>query len=237
MPFAAIADQIRPTHREDLLAVLNDVASGVERTPDPVEKDGTDVRILRTATFVADTLLVRGIQYEGDVAGLPAALAGHEHLVAVDRAIAPYVADPGPAGRLMRCVQQRIVREVPEAKLAAIRYRVRPGCADEIARTFTNVRPEARPVLRDAQGVPNGGLLHGVAVFVHGGDMVRLVSFSGEFADVVRYMATRPGRPEIERQLAPYLTADALVGGSAEEFTEYAGRQAMRDVTRPAAVG
>jgi hypothetical protein len=221
MPFAALANRIRPAVRGELPAAGQN-ASTIGRSPAAApDPDGDGVRIVRCTAFASDSLLVRVVHFAGDPEGLTAALARDESFTA-------------PAGgRLMRCVQQRVVREAADSDLAAIKYPVRAGCADEIAAVFTDVRPEARPVLRNEQGAANGGILHAVAVFVSGTDMVRVVSFTGDLTDVIRYMANRPGRRDIERRLAPYLGEGALVDGTPDEFADYAGRNLMNPCANP----
>lgn len=224
MPFAALTGRISPEHQGALLSKLAD-------TPVPPHSDMDGMRVSGVTSFLSGSLLVRVVQYDSP---------SGDSLASVHQRIAgllPDLPDPGFQPRFMHRVQQRIVREAPHASLAAIRYQVRAGFEDRITEVFTGVRPEARPVLRDERGATNGGVLHGVAVFVSGTDMVRVVSYTGDLADVIRYMATRPGRREIEQRLAPYLSEGSLVDGTPEEYTRRVHQQLMPAVSRHAPVG
>ncbi|MFJ9584817.1 SchA/CurD-like domain-containing protein [Streptomyces acidicola] len=209
MSFVALADTLTPGSAGRLGAVL----------VSPVLASGSP--LVSSAVFVQDELLVRAYQFAekydvpGTEADLAAALAAVPEVAELQELLVPFLAQPpGPAGALtdalrgslMRRVQQRVVRRVP-ASLSALRYRVRPGSGDAITQIFTAVQPEARPVLRDGQGARTG-VLHGVAVFVKDTAMVRVVAYDGELFDVAQYMAHRPGRPEAEARLAPYLEGD-----------------------------
>ncbi|WP_406728637.1 SchA/CurD-like domain-containing protein [Streptomyces sp. GD-15H] len=168
--------------------------------------------VLSAAVFVRGELLLQAFQLREEYEDPAAVLAGLPEVARSEERIAPFLAESADAsaglaktlrGRLMRRVQQRVVNAVPAA-LSAIHYPVRAGAADALTQIFTAVRPETRPMLRDDRGGTSGAL-HGVAVFVVGRHMVRVVAYDGDVADVARYMAHRPGRPAIEERLSPYL--------------------------------
>ncbi|MFD0773557.1 SchA/CurD-like domain-containing protein [Streptomonospora algeriensis] len=207
MSFTAVIDRIRPDSAAEVRSVLEGAAesAGADRG------DGGASAPIDRRFFLKGTTLVRVFAFATAPQDAVARLDADEPAADLDRRLAPLLAAapeaPGSyAGRLAHRVQQRIVRP-QRASLAALRYRVKPGSAKEIAEVFTGVVPQRQPRLSDGEG-RSSGVLHGVAVFVSGGDMVRVVCFDGDLEDVARYMATRPGRPEIERRLAPYLEED-----------------------------
>ncbi|MFB6896540.1 SchA/CurD-like domain-containing protein [Streptomyces hydrogenans] len=199
------------------------VAVGARLAPDAVRRFAAappppsplldaDGPVLSAAVFVREELLILAFHLREEYDDPAAVLAGLPEVARWAEHVAPFLETPWDpsAGfaealreRLMRRVQQRVVNAVPAA-LSAIHYPVRPGAADELTTIFTAVRPQATPMLRDEQGDTSGSL-HGVAVFVTGPHMVRVVAYDGEVADVARYMAHRPGRPQIEARLTPYL--------------------------------
>ncbi len=236
MPFAATVAALRPGCAQKVFAEL---APGAR--PGDTGVPAARLGLLAAAAFVRDDSMVWVVQYGEDTGDIAQAMAEQPEIATVEKLVAPYLDEPDASGdpqrltaafrnRMMRRVQQRIVREAPSASLAALHYRVHDGYADEIARVFTAVRPEARPVLRDDGGAQTG-VLHGVAVFVGGGWMVRVVSFDGDLADMAKYMAHRPGRPAIERELAPYL-AEPRDTADPEDFLRRFNTDLMPQATR-----
>src|SRR6266545_4975316 len=245
MPFAATVAALRPGSAQSVFAELTPGATPGARAGDtgsPAAGRG----LLAAAAFVRDNSMGWVVQHGENTGDVAQAMAEQPEIAIIEKLVAPYLQEPDASGdprrlaaafrsRMMQRVQQRIVREAPSASLAALHYRVRDGYADEIARVFTAVRPEARPVLRDDGGVQTG-VLHGVAVFVGGGWMVRVVSFDGDLADVAKYMAHRPGRPAIERELAPYL-AEPRDTAEPEEFLRRFDTDLMPQAARLALTG
>ncbi|GAA3732072.1 hypothetical protein HDA32_000531 [Spinactinospora alkalitolerans] len=215
MSFTAVLDRILPGSRDDVRGVLARTAASDGAAAPPARMPRPTGR----AAFLKGDVLFRAFQFAADPGDPAAALAEDPDAVALDRGLAPFLVGAPAAGvfrgRTARRVQQRIAR--PEhASLAALHYPVEPGNESAIAEVFTAVRPQRRPTLSDREG-RRSGLLHGVAVFVSGSDMVRVVGYDGDLDDVARYMADRPGRPEIERRLAPYLRG-THGSSSPEEF-------------------
>lgn len=215
MAYAAFIDTVRPGYREQVIDACT--------SPGPATATRPPGLLAVTAFLRGDTLL-RVAEIE-DGANAAALLAEDTDTVARWRRLRPCLADGDGSGPMSR-VQQRIVRPAPEAELAALWFDVRPGFASRITEIFTGVRPQQRPTLRAAGGETTG-LLHGVAVFVRGPVMIRVVAYTGDLTDVARYMATRPGRPEIERQLAPFL-ADERETVSTEGFLAAFPERVMR---------
>jgi hypothetical protein len=224
MPYAAFLDPLRPGSRSDALAAL--AALGPADPPPP--------GLLSSAVFVRGDAVVRAALVDEGISDETAVLAADVRIREVARVLAPFTtAEPRQdlaaalRERQMRRVQQRVVRHTTDADMSALWYDVRPGFADRIEEVFTQVRPQRTPMLRDAHGATTG-VLHGVAVFVAGAAMVRVVSYTGRVADVARYMATRPGRPEIDRQLAPWLVGSEDTASAEAFVAAFPGRLMTR---------
>lgn len=113
---------------------------------------------------------------------------------------------------------------------AAITYRVKPGCEEEITEIFAGFQRVDTPVLRDSDGDQAGRLL-GTAVFVKDDVMVRVIHYEGDFAVIARHMATQPGVHAIEEKLAPLLVRQRDTS-TPESFAEYFRDATMRCVSQ-----
>ncbi|MEV5708049.1 SchA/CurD-like domain-containing protein [Actinoallomurus sp. NPDC052274] len=112
---------------------------------------------------------------------------------------------------------------------AAIRYRVKPGCEDELAEIFDGFQRVDSPVLRDENGEPAGRLL-GTAVFVKDDILVRIIHYEGDFFAIARHMGAQQGVHQTEERLAPYLTHRAPAR-TPEEFRATFQEALMRSVS------
>jgi hypothetical protein len=217
MAFAAFADTLRPGSADAVRDLLPSVSA--------------PAGLLGLSAFLRGDTLIRVAEFEDKGTDAAALLAADPGTAARERALSPHLKDAGSDAwrvRAMERVQQRVVRPTPGAALSALWYDVVPGSARRIAETFADVVPQQRPMLRGADG-SDAGVLHGVAVFVHGSAMVRVVSYTGDVRDVARYMATRPGRPVMEQRLAPFL-AETLDGSSEDEFLRRFPERVMEPV-------
>jgi hypothetical protein len=218
MAFAAFIDLLRPGTRDRAEAVFAEHRMPADHPPG----------LVTVATFLRRDTLVR-VADVVDGTDPAVALAADAASAALDDEIRPYLvglARSDPAGwraRAMRRVQQRIVGTVPGASMSALWYDVHAGCERQIEETLARVVPQQRPMLHGEQGHLTGAL-HGVAVFVRDSAMIRVVSYTGSLDDVARYMATRPGRPLIERRLARYLAEPGGTGSEAEFLRRFPAR-------------
>jgi hypothetical protein len=97
MPFAAITYDIKPGHEDDVAEVFGDF----QRPKSPVVPgaDGAPAgRILATAVFIRDDLLVRFIEYEGDLDAIARHMAGQPGVQEVERKLRPYLNTPRDTG-------------------------------------------------------------------------------------------------------------------------------------------
>jgi hypothetical protein len=116
MPYAAITYDIEPGHEDDIAEVF----AGFQRVDTPVLRSGDGEvvgRLLGTAVFVKDDVMVRFIHYEGDFAAIGRHMSTQQGVHAVEQKLAPYLRTRDAAASpedfkknfrnaLMRCVSQ-----------------------------------------------------------------------------------------------------------------------------------
>ena len=177
MRFSAISYRVAPGSEDEVGKLLDaDEAAVLGPEPGPVRA---------AAAFLHDTTLMRVLQHEGELAEVLRHLVARPGFVDTERRLAALAEDPATlaepdqvaaflAGREMRAVQQRTIHEQVAAQLSALRYRVKPGHAEDIGAVFADVQAEARPALRDDRG-QEVGLILAVALFVRDDSMIRVV--------------------------------------------------------------
>lgn len=93
MPFAAITYDIKGGHEDEVAEVFR----GFRRPASP-EVPGADgepaARILATAVFIRDSLLVRLIEYEGDIEAVARFMASQPGVQEVERKLKPFLRSP-----------------------------------------------------------------------------------------------------------------------------------------------
>ncbi|AOS62904.1 SchA/CurD-like domain-containing protein [Actinoalloteichus hymeniacidonis] len=97
MPFAAITYDIRAGHEDEVVEAFG----GFQRVPSAEVVDGEGraaARILATAVFIRDDLLVRFIEYEGDLDAVARFMAAQPGVREVERRLAPYLKSPRNTG-------------------------------------------------------------------------------------------------------------------------------------------
>lgn len=116
MPYAAITYRVKPGHEDAIAEIFTD--AGRVDTPEFIRDDGTPAgRLLGTAVFVKDDMMVRVIHYEGDLGALSAHMARQPNVHHVEQRLAPYLAEQRDTGTpegfadyfrhaTMRCVSQ-----------------------------------------------------------------------------------------------------------------------------------
>jgi hypothetical protein len=116
MPFAAITYDIKAGHEDEVAEVF----SGFRRPTSAVVPgpDGQEVgRILATALFIRDSLLVRFIEYEGDLDAVARYMGTRPGVQDVERKLKPYLNSPRKTdtiegfvqtfkSNLLRCITQ-----------------------------------------------------------------------------------------------------------------------------------
>ncbi len=236
MRFSAMSFSVKPGNEERIAEVF--AASGFDDAFTTADGgSGPAGPIQAAGVFVQDGSLVIAFEHDGDYSDIARYLSTRGEIGQVVEGIRPYLSTPSEAGdtllsRLTRnemlCIQQRAIEERPGAQISALRYKVKPGHAQDIADVFKNVQAEARPTLRDTTGREIGVILV-VALFVKDGDMIRVVQHDGELSDVAQYMAKRPARPEMERALEPYMDEERDVS-TPDRFLKQFAKNTMRRV-------
>ncbi|GAA2637595.1 SchA/CurD-like domain-containing protein [Dactylosporangium fulvum] len=116
MPYAAITYEVKPGHEDEIA----DIFARFKRVDTPVlrDEDGREAgRLLGTAVFIKDTVMVRVIHYEGDFAAIGRHMGRQEGVHLLERELAPFLAarrDTGSAegfqqyfrNAAMRCISQ-----------------------------------------------------------------------------------------------------------------------------------
>ncbi|MBF8194277.1 SchA/CurD [Nonomuraea sp. K274] len=116
MPFAAITYNIKSGY-EDRVA---EVFSGFQRPKSAVVQgsDGEQAgRILATAVFIRDDLLVRFIEFEGDIDAIARHMAAQPGVQEVERKLKPYLSvprDTGTAEGFVRTFKDSMLRSVTQ---------------------------------------------------------------------------------------------------------------------------
>jgi len=241
MSFAAIMYKVQPGHEEQIAEIFSPANFQRVTSARVHDQRGEQSGLIQaTGLFIQDDTMVRVIQHQGSLADLADHMANQPGVRAAEQTIAPFLAVPRdtstPAGFLayfnnstMLRVQERAIEDRPGAQLAALRYRIKPGSAEQIAAVFADVQAEARPALRDSNG-QEIGLILAVALFIKDDSMIRVVQFDGELEDVARYMAARGGRPDMERRLAPYMAEERSVA-TPEDFLSQFRANTMRRIS------
>ncbi|MEV5414177.1 SchA/CurD-like domain-containing protein [Thermopolyspora sp. NPDC052614] len=92
MPFAAITFRVKPGHEDE----ISEIFAESPRLDSPIVTDeqGREVaRLLGTAAFIKDDVLVRVIHYEGDFAAVGRHLARQRNIHQIEGRLQPYLAE------------------------------------------------------------------------------------------------------------------------------------------------
>ncbi|GAA3041690.1 SchA/CurD-like domain-containing protein [Streptosporangium longisporum] len=123
MPYAAITYRVKPGHEDEIAEIF----AGFQRVDTPVftGDDGAAAgRLLGTAVFVKDDVLVRVIHYEGEFAAIARHMAGQRGVHLIEERLAPYLQEQRDTGdeagfsryfrdAMMRCVSHLSVQTHP----------------------------------------------------------------------------------------------------------------------------
>nr|CAM34369.1 hypothetical protein [Streptomyces tendae] len=129
MPYAAITYRVKPGHEDEIAEIF----AGFQRvdTPEFRGADGeTAGRLLGTAVFVKDDVLVRVIHYEGDFGAIAGHMAAQRGVHLLEKRLAPLLAERRDTttaegfgayfrDATMRCVSQLTVRTHPAEERGA----------------------------------------------------------------------------------------------------------------------
>jgi hypothetical protein len=92
MPFAAITYRVKPGHEDEIAEIF----AGFQRvsTPEYQSDNGHQAgRLLGTAVFIKDDVMVRVIHYEGEFAAIAKHMASQKGVHLIEERLAPYLAE------------------------------------------------------------------------------------------------------------------------------------------------
>lgn len=126
MPFAAITYRVKPGHEDEIAEIF----ARFQRVDTPDFRGDDDAqagRLLGTAVFIKDDVMVRVIHYEGDFRAVGAHMARQRGVHLIEEKLAPYLAHErdtsSPEGfgayfrdAVMRCVSQLSVDTHPAGR-------------------------------------------------------------------------------------------------------------------------
>ncbi|HEU5270186.1 MAG TPA: SchA/CurD-like domain-containing protein [Jatrophihabitans sp.] len=116
MPFAALTYDIKSGYEDQVAEVFQNF----RRPPSAdVRGDGDEVaaRILATAVFIRDSLLVRFIEYEGDLDAVARHMAAMPGVQEVERKLKPFLSKPRDTGTpegFVATFQRSLLRSVAQ---------------------------------------------------------------------------------------------------------------------------
>lgn len=121
MPYAAITYRVQPGHEDEIAGIF----AGFQRVDTPVLGAGPG-RLVGTAVFIKDDVMVRVIHYEGDLADVARHMAGQEGVHLIEERLAPYLArerdteTPEQFGAFFRDASMRCISQLSIATHPAI---------------------------------------------------------------------------------------------------------------------
>jgi hypothetical protein len=113
MPYAAITYRVKPGHEDEIAEIF----AGFQRVDRPEFRNG---RLLGTAVFIKDDVMVRVIHYEGDFAEIAAHMATQKGVHLIEEALAPYLAssrDTSSASGFGAYFRDATMRKISELSL------------------------------------------------------------------------------------------------------------------------
>jgi SchA/CurD like domain len=124
MPYAAITYDIEAGHEDEVAEVFQNFRRPTSSVV-PGGRGQQAARILATAVFIRDSLLVRFIEYEGDLDAVARFMASQPGVQEVERKLAPYLRTPRDTGtpdgfvRTFRASLLRSVSQLAEPRTPA----------------------------------------------------------------------------------------------------------------------
>lgn len=92
MPYAAITYRVKPGHEDEIAKIF----AGFQRVnrPDFRNEQGEQAgRLLGTAVFIKDDVMVRVIHYEGEFSAIARHMAAQKGVHLIEEQLAPYLAE------------------------------------------------------------------------------------------------------------------------------------------------
>lgn len=126
MPYAAITYRVKPGHEDEIAEIF----AGFQRvsTPEYQGDNGEQAgRLLGTAVFIKDDVMVRVIHYEGEFSAIARHMAGQKGVHLIEDQLAPYLAEQRDTATeagfgayfrnaTMRCISQLSLANHPRSE-------------------------------------------------------------------------------------------------------------------------
>ena len=123
MPYAAITYRVKPGHEDEIAEIF----AGFQRVNTPILRDesGREAgKLLGTAVFIKDDMMVRIIHYDGDFAAIARHMASQRGVHLIEEKLAPFLDQQRDTSTMegfdayfrdatMRCVSQLSVETHP----------------------------------------------------------------------------------------------------------------------------
>ncbi|WP_306212586.1 SchA/CurD-like domain-containing protein [Actinoplanes sp. RD1] len=123
MPYAAITYRVKPGHEDEIAEIF----AGFRRVDTPTLRNAGGAesgRLLGTAVFIQNDLMVRVIHYDGELADVSRHMAGQQGVHSLESRLAPFLAEQRDTGSAegfdryfrnatMRCISQLSVDTHP----------------------------------------------------------------------------------------------------------------------------
>jgi hypothetical protein len=90
MPYAAITYRVKPGHEDEIAEIF----AGFQRVDTPILRDesGREAgKLLGTAVFIKDDVMVRVIHYDGDFAAIAGHMASQRGVHLIEEKLAPFL--------------------------------------------------------------------------------------------------------------------------------------------------
>lgn len=90
MPYAAIMYRVKPGHEDEIAEIF----AGFQRVDTPIFRDesGRETgKLLGTAVFIKDDVMMRVIHYDGDFAAIARHMAGQRGVHLIEEQLAPFL--------------------------------------------------------------------------------------------------------------------------------------------------
>jgi hypothetical protein len=116
MPYAAITYRVKPGHEDEIAAIF----AGFQRVDTPEMRDDAGAqagRLLGTAVFIKDDMLVRVIHYDGEFGAVAGHMAQQKGVHLLEEKLAPFLAeqrDTGSAAGFGEYFRNAVMRNISQ---------------------------------------------------------------------------------------------------------------------------
>lgn len=216
MPFAGISYKVLPGHADSIATIFS--PENFQRVDSPVMRDEAGEELgylICTGLFLATDTIVRVIQHDGGTAqDVGRHMSVQDGVHAAERELMPFLREPRDtetaAGFLahfdrsmMDVLDLRQIDNRPAAGLLALRYRIRPVPAAQVASLLPRESLRLRPPHADE---PGAGRIIATFLLVKDDSVVRVVQCAGrDPEEAIGFLLAQPPPVAMDAWLAPLL--------------------------------